>query len=403
MNIVQKDISPFTPGIPVGVDLFVGRAEQIENVSRHLRQTGAGSQQNIFLIGDRGIGKSSFASVMRRGASVKHGMIEIHVFLGGVSTLEELTRRILEELVEAGRGRPWYDRVFQLFGDHIKEVGLFGIKVSFQPTPQDLSRIVRGFPELLGEVIARIAETEKGIFIVMDDINGLADTPSFAQWYKSIVDSIATRFGSYPALIMLCGIPYRRDQLVSHEPSLMRIFDIIELERLPDEEVSAFFQLAFMQAEMTLEDDALRVMVHYSSGLPAIMQEVGDAVFWEDTDGNITESDALDGVIIAADNVGRKYLDTSALRVLRSPRYQSIVEKIGESIRPIFTRREIANEITTDERRVLDNLLRRLRDLGVVEQDREQIPGTYRFTNQLYPVYLNMESQRRNMSAKTGE
>ena len=50
------------------------------------------------------------------------------------------------------------------------------------------------------------------------------------------------------------------------------------------------------------------------------------------------------------------------------------------------------SRIDEDERRVFDNLLRRLRELGIVEQDVEEGRGAYRFLNALYPVYMYMES-----------
>jgi len=61
----NKEYSPFTPGSPVPLDLFVGRSNQIQEVVRYIKQTLSGRQENIFLSGDRGIGKSSFASFIR--------------------------------------------------------------------------------------------------------------------------------------------------------------------------------------------------------------------------------------------------------------------------------------------------------------------------------------------------
>ena len=52
----QKDASPFTPGSPVPVELFAGRAQQIQEVDNYLKQTASGRQENVFLTGDRGIG-----------------------------------------------------------------------------------------------------------------------------------------------------------------------------------------------------------------------------------------------------------------------------------------------------------------------------------------------------------
>lgn len=54
----NKENSPFTPGNPVPVELFVGRAEQIEQIRRYARQACTGRLENVFLSGDRGIGKN---------------------------------------------------------------------------------------------------------------------------------------------------------------------------------------------------------------------------------------------------------------------------------------------------------------------------------------------------------
>ena len=393
-TIDQKYSSPFTPGSPAPADLFAGRIRQIKEVSNYLNQTASGRQENVFLVGDRGIGKSSFASIMRQMASINHDMVGIHVFLGGVTTLEELVRRILEEIVEIGWDRPWYSRISEILGDHVKQVGIFGIKIEFQPSHEDLSRIVRRFPEVLGEFIARITEHNMGLFIILDDINGLADNDQFANWYKSVVDQVATQFGAYPVLIMLSGLSERLDQLSVQQPSLVRVFRIVELERLDDEEVEDFFNRAFGEVDMRVNSDAMKLMVGYSSGLPVMMQEIGDAAFWADSDGVVTQRDAISGINGAAINVGRKYLDPNIYRAIRSDRYRAIIRKMsGGSIQPSFTRQQIASMLNDEEFRVFDNLLRRLRELGVVELDHEGGRGAYKYTNQIYPVYMWMEAQ----------
>ena len=393
-TIDQKFSSPFTPGSPAPADLFAGRIEQIREVENYLRQSAAGRQENVFLVGDRGIGKSSFASIMRQMAGISHNMVGVHVFLGGVTTLEELVRRILEEIVEMGWDKPWYSRIAEILGDHVRQVGIFGIKIEFQPSHEDLSRIVRRFPEVLGEFIARLSEHNSGLLIILDDINGLADNDQFANWYKSVVDQIATQFGAYPVLIMLSGLSERLDQLSVQQPSLVRVFRIVELERLDDEEVEDFFHRAFGEAEVMVNADAMKLMVGYSSGLPVMMQEIGDAAFWADSDGTVTQRDSIVGINRAAINVGRKYLDPNIYRAIRSDRYRAIIRKMsGDSIQPTFTRQQMSSILTEEEFRVFDNLLRRLRELGVVEPDREGGRGAYKYTNQIYPVYMWMEAQ----------
>ena len=60
----NKGNSPFTPGSPVPVELFVGRERQIRELIRYAGQVSSG---------DRGIGKSSLASFL-------HNILGIHVF-----------------------------------------------------------------------------------------------------------------------------------------------------------------------------------------------------------------------------------------------------------------------------------------------------------------------------------
>ena len=386
--------SPFTPGNPARAELFAGRLQQIQAVSNYLMQAASGRMENVFLTGERGIGKSSFASFTLQKARANNNMVGVHIFLGGVTTLEELVRKIIEDLINEISDRSWYDSVSEFLGDYVRKVGVFGVTIEFRPPIENLSHIVGNFPDVLGGLLARISQHNDGVLIILDDINGLAETGLFANWYKSVVDHTATHFGAYPALIMLSGLPEKRDQLATQQRSLLRVFRVLDLGRLSDQEVESFFGKAFARADMNLTDDAMRVMVHFSSGLPIMMQEIGDATFWEDADGTISEEDAISGVGRAALNVGRKYMHPSVYNALRSDRYQTIIRKLAvDSIQPSFTRQEVASRLTPEELGVFDNFLRRLRKLGVVELYPTGGRGTYRYTNQIFPIYMYAESQ----------
>jgi hypothetical protein len=50
--------------------------------------------------------------------------------------------------------------------------------------------------------------------------------------------------------------------------------------------------------------------------------------------------------------------------------------------------------LNESEKRIFHNFLRRIRELGVIEPDIEKGRGAYRFVNELYPIYIRMESQR---------
>ena len=193
---------------------------------------------------------------------------------------------------------------------------------------------------------------------------------------------------------MLIGLPEKRDNLSHLQPSLTRIFRVINIEKLSDEEVHQFLSQAFKKANMKVESEAMELMVKFSSGLPLIMHEIGDATFWADTDGIIDEKDALQGLMTAAGKVGQKYLDPKVYRAVRSPRYRSILRKLQKiPLSRRFEKREVEKRLSESEKKVFHNFLRRIRELGVIEPDIERGRGVYRFVNEIYPIYIWMESK----------
>jgi len=398
----NKGNSPFTPGSPVPVELFVGRSEQIEEIIRYVGQISSGKQENVFLSGDRGIGKSSLASILRYFVGTKENILGIHTFLGRVTTLEEAVRHIFEQLLKETKKEAWFEDIAKFFGKYIKEIGLFGISVSFTPPEQDLKELVRNFPEVLNSLLEKIKEKKSGLFIALDDINGLAEKEEFANWYKSFVDEVATHYKDFPVFMMLIGLPEKRDALSRLQPSLMRIFRVVEIEKLSDEEVEQFLSRAFDSVGIKVKTEAMKLMVRFSSGLPLLMHEIGDATFWIDTDGVIGRKDAIQGLLTAAEKVGEKYLDPKVYRAIRSERYRSILRKLGK--RPLsrnFMKRDVEAMLNDEEKKVFHNFLRKMRELGVIEVDVERGRGAYRFVNEIYPIYIWMESKRARITKKS--
>ena len=63
---VTPESSPFRPGQPVPAKLFVGRLDAIERLRGLVRAADRGVFKIGFITGERGIGKSSLASFVRR-------------------------------------------------------------------------------------------------------------------------------------------------------------------------------------------------------------------------------------------------------------------------------------------------------------------------------------------------
>ncbi len=389
--MIMKDRSPFTPGNPVPVELFVGRRDQLDEILKNVKQARTGKQENIFLAGERGIGKSSFARFVCNMAC-KEKLLSVHVFLGQVTSLDEMVRRVFEELLKVSNTQSWYDKISGYFNDKIQQIDLFGVALSFNPSEEDSRELVNNFSSAISNIAEKIKPEKSGLFIVLDDIDAISKTPEFANWYKSFVYRVATHSDFFPVCIMLIGLPEFRDNLSKNQPSLMIVFHVVEIEKLQDREVKDFFERAFKKVDIQVDDSAMKLMVKYSSGLPTIMHEIGDAVFWADTDGTVKEDDVWKGIVIAAGNIGKKYLDPLVYRAIRSEKYKSILRKLSQSPETQFKKTEIAEKLTPEEKKVFDNFLRKMRKLGVIIVDQEADRGTYKFINDIYPVYIFMES-----------
>jgi AAA ATPase-like protein len=397
--VTIKENSPFTPGNPVPIELFVGRVEQFKEIVRHVKQTEYGKQENVFLSGERGIGKSSLASYLRYYVE-KEDFLAVHVFLGGVTTLEEFVRRIFEQILKEANKQTMFDKISGYFGKYIKQVDLFGISVSFNPPEADLKDLVINFPESIKNILDLIKDDKKGLFIILDDINGISNSPEFANWYKSFVDNVATHYTQFPLFLMPIGLPEIRDNLSRQQPSLMRIFRVIEIDKLSDKEVSEFIEKAFDKVNIEVEPESMDHMVLFSSGLPVLMHEIGDAVYWKNEDEIISQDDVMSGIMYAAERIGQKYLDPKVYRTIRSERYKSILRKLGEMSGSHFRKKDFESELNNEEKRTFDNFLTKMKQLGVIQSDIEGGRGAYKFVNELYPIYITMESraQRRKLT-----
>ena len=394
---MPKDItSPFSPGRPVPVEFFVGRLKEIEHLRKKVESARLGRVEVAFLFGERGIGKSSLASFVRHWCEQDAQVLGLHTFLGGVTTLEEMVRRVFNRLLKESVDTPTHEKIRRFLGNHVHQVGLFGISVEFEPPKDDLPRLVQDFAPALRDLLTGIEEHKKAILLVLDDINGLAESEKFANWLKSLVDEISTSRRPLPLCLLIVGLEERRQALIHCQPSLARVFDLVEIRAWSVEETRKFFTDAFAQIGVIVDEEGLSLLAHYAGGLPVLAHEIGEAAFHADKDGRIDKRDAESAVISAAEVVGRKHLEPQVFNSLRSKRYRGILRKISGRPAPVetFTRAEVSDLLKSDETNVFDSFLQRMVKLGVLIRDPEGGPGTYRFSTRLHLVYFWLEAKR---------
>lgn len=143
--------SPFTPGRPVPIEYFIARKKEIERLERAIIQTSSCRNENIFITGERGIGKSSLAGFTNYLAEKKYNFIGIHCFLGGVKDLEGMMRVIFQRLLQQV-DKSLFDRLKDIFSNYIKGLTFFGVGVEFTSEPSKLRTLVDNFLPLLRKI-----------------------------------------------------------------------------------------------------------------------------------------------------------------------------------------------------------------------------------------------------------
>lgn len=383
--------SPFAPGSAVPVERFVGRRGEIERLRSLVRAARDGRARVGFVSGERGIGKSSVADFVRWLAERHDEVVGCHVYLGGVQDLEGMLQRVFDRLLKDSIQRPWHQQMRESLGERVRSVGLFGATLELRLDSDDLRVIERNFAHSIREFLKKTGKN-KTLFLILDDINGLAGSVQFANWFKSTVDEIATSRHQTRLCVLMVGLDERRRQMIDGQPSLARVFDPVEIAPWSVEEVEEFYRGSFRSSGAEVSPGDLDLLVGFTGGLPVLAHEIGDAVWRVAQAPAITQNDILRGMLLAAVTVGSKYLGPQMLAATRGARYRSILETIAQHLDVRFTRTEIIRHLADDNRPVLDDFLRRMKQLGVLET----IPGTrgeYQFPSRLAWLYFRMSAK----------
>ncbi|MFH0983334.1 MAG: hypothetical protein V2A79_17585 [Planctomycetota bacterium] len=326
-------------------------------------------------------------------AEREHGLHSIYATLGAAETLDDVGAAVLKATLNSGTFEPRrIEAVRGWLAKYIGEQSLFGVTVHAEVLKKDAPTIASGMLPFLTEVLARVkAMGVKGVFLVLDEINGITGNPKFAHFIKDLIDTNAMSRSPLPLLLRLCGVEERRREMIRHHQPIDRIFDVVDIGALSRPEMTDFFHKAFESVSIQVEPEAMKSMTKYSAGFPKIMHLVGDAAFWIDQDGIIPEDEALRAVLTAADEIGKKYVDQQVYRALRSKDYHSILGKIAKTgLEMSFHRAEVAKGLTEAERKKFGNFLKKMKDLKVLRSG--QVRGEYVFIVRMVRVYIWLQS-----------
>lgn len=234
----------FTPSTPIDKrDLFAGRREQVQEVLKALIMTG----QHVAIYGERGVGKTSLASVIHDFLPSSSSIIPVRINCDGSTTFKSMFRNILEEIK--------------------LRTPLLGIGFRAQETVQttSLDRYIAEDDINPNSLRFLFRQLSNKIIIIIDEFDRVTDL----DVKRSLSDTIKN-FSDYKVNVTLIvvGIAESVDELIAEHQSIARALVQVAMPRMKKDELSDIIDKGLRNLQITIQPKAKQQIVRLSQGLP---------------------------------------------------------------------------------------------------------------------------------------
>ncbi|MCP1427529.1 Cdc6-like AAA superfamily ATPase [Microbacterium foliorum] len=277
MNRLRAVKSAFSPTAPIQrKDLFAGRVAQLIALMDAVDEPG----QHVVIFGERGVGKTSLATVSKDMFS-SDGSVAVRVNCTAGDSFSDVWHRAFSEI-------------------HMTQaVNQSGFNA--QPVVQQQGvAAALGLPETLSPDHVRMALTllarTTRLVIIFDEFDRLAGSDlqrQFADTIKSLSDQVID------ATIVIVGVADNVDELITEHASVERALSQISMPRMSVAELADIITKGLSTVEMTIDPAAAQRITRLSQGLPhythLIAQQAAMSAFMDASD-MIAASHVVDAV-----------------------------------------------------------------------------------------------------------
>lgn len=244
----------FKPSTPTNdPDLFRGRGEQIGRSLRTIDEPG----RHGVIFGERGVGKTSLAYVVRQLSALQRDGVAFGVRLQCASneSFEDIWRRLPYRLEEELESKDWLsERQVQEIVGSVSEAF-----IGSNTSPDDVARALRKATSLAPAVI---------IVDEFDRISGGDVATDFSDLIKAISDE------DLACTLLLVGVADSLEQLIEGHHSVERALQQILMPRMTNAELESIVSRGFeaferrTSARIDIDKKATRAVVNLSQGFP---------------------------------------------------------------------------------------------------------------------------------------
>lgn len=252
--------------------------------------------------------------------------------------------------------------VFQSFSLRASPDGALTVGIEVEPEHgmADTGNLELDLTDLMVEIGAAAAELQKGVMVLIDEVQELPNE-DLAALARASQRCNQKRL---PVALVGAGLPNLRDLLINAKTYAERLFAYPGVGRLGAEKASEALALPAERLDVRWAPDALARTVQQSDGYPFFLQFFGKSI-WNSAvgPGVITAEDAEIGIAAAGSVLDREFYSSRWTRATpaQQPYLKAMADLAGEGEGPVSTG-ELANwlgKTHSDLSRHRDDLIKR--------------------------------------------
>jgi len=381
--VCEMTRNPFTPGLPINPGQFVGRKGELQVFVQSLEQSFYGNPQNLAIMGDRGIGKSSLLRKFESVARDKNCLVVRRDIDASVDSLQMLAYFILYALKEEGkkffpRRKKAKNAVTGFFQKYKIALSLSGFGGSVERMPS--VAIQEEFYKELSEIAQNIQSHVPVTVIMLDEAEHIQNIEGAWGFLRSVFTRLLEN--DHHFFVVVCGKLGLFRNIKEIFSPMERFFFPRGIGLLtPDETIEAI-EKPMIRNDITIAEPVKKSLVEYTDGHPFIIQVFGYYLFEL---GELMIDEALFQRELP------NILERLKVQVFRdryssaSPKEKRILNFMAFSKNDVFKPAEIVDSL---KMKVARNLLRRLAEKDCLKRVGR---GQYTFFHKLFKLYIQTE------------
>jgi hypothetical protein len=302
--MVKGGYNPFNQNSVVTPNLFAGRTDTTLEICRKLSQIKHNMPASFFIHGERGIGKTALAKLIKSYAVIKDPTLYALNLLTSYYSLEEgqdlssvlqESVNILTDQMDSTLVADIGKRLGGIFKNGKFTIGAFGAQLGIDmittETQKDIT-IKDQTVSILSNILKAVRDNgnNDGILIIIDEIHNLLNLETAASVLRNIVTTLdVDNIGQVSFLLI--GYDDDVEKFFSVDTSARRTFDLHRLDVMPPEDASQVLVKGFEAVGYEYDKKALEKNILAAGGYPHSIQVLGHNLIEADEDRVIHNND----------------------------------------------------------------------------------------------------------------